>query len=121
MTGPWTFDEARSIAAQQSQAQKQAEDFTKQAYKDAGAREEAYWVALAKKITTLHADGVAWTACEKLARGDEHVAHLKFLWDIAEGVKEAAQQAGWRANADRKDAHALVEWSQRRELAEVMG
>lgn len=122
MTGPWTFDEARSIAAQQAQAQKQAEDFTKQAWRQSGEKERAYRVALAQKIITLHQDeGVAWSSTEALAKGDAGVAKLKFEWDVAEGVKEAASQAAWKANQDRKDAHALITWSMRRELAEVMG
>jgi hypothetical protein len=38
---------------------------------------------------------------------------------IAEGVVEAAKQAGWRASKDRDDVQAFIGWSQRREFAEA--
>jgi hypothetical protein len=52
------------------------------------------------------------TLCGDLARGDSRVAGLKYERDVAEGVREAAGQAVWRATADRKTgggAHGLVE------------
>jgi hypothetical protein len=38
--------------------------------------------------------------------------------DVAAGVKEALEQAGFRLNADRRILERLVDWSMRRELAE---
>ncbi|HET6866216.1 MAG TPA: hypothetical protein VFH80_09840, partial [Solirubrobacteraceae bacterium] len=73
----------------------------------------AYRVALAKKIVELHAGGAAWTVCQDLARGDQSVADLRYRRDVAEGVKEAAQNAVWRHTADRKDLGKLVDWSMR--------
>jgi uncharacterized protein involved in propanediol utilization len=116
---PYTFDEARTAAANASRAQKMAEDFIRQAYHDFALKEEAYRVALALRITELHAEGVAWSSTADLARGDKAVARLRRERDIAEGVKEAASQAGWRASKDRDDTAALISWSARRELAEV--
>jgi hypothetical protein len=116
---PWDFDQARAAARQASSTQRSAEDFIREAYKDFAVKEEAYRVALALRITELHAEGVAWSSTADLARGDKMVARLRRERDIAEGVKEAAAQAGWRASKDRDDVHAFIGWSQRREMAEV--
>jgi len=118
MTGPWDIDQAKAAARSASQKQKQAEDFIREAYKDFAVKEEAYRVALAMRITELHAEGIAWSATGDLGRGEKLVARLKRDRDIAEGVVEAAKQAGWRASKDRDDVAAFIGWSMRRELAE---
>lgn len=89
----------------------------REAFVNLAEKERAYRVELSKRITTLHGDGIAWTACADLARGDEKVARLRMERDIAEGVKEAALQASWRHAADRKALGRLVEWSARRDVA----
>jgi hypothetical protein len=119
VTGPWDFDRAREAAHAATVSQRRQEDFIRDAYKDFALKEEAYRVALAKRITELHAEGIAWSATGDLARGDKHVARLKRERDIAEGVVEAAKQAGWRASKDRDDVQAFIGWSQRREFAEA--
>lgn len=65
-----------------------------------------------------HADGKAWTVCGDLARGEPRVAALRRDRDVAEGVLEATKQAAFRRGADRRDLSRLVEWSQRRDLAD---
>lgn len=119
MTAPWDFEQARAAARQASITQRSAEYFIRDAYRSFALAEEAYRVALALRITELHAEGVAWSSTADLARGDKMVARLRRERDIAEGVKEAAAQAGWRASKDRDDVHAFIGWSQRRELAEA--
>ncbi len=118
VTAPYSFGEARAAAQKASAAQRQAEDFLRDTSRGAAQAEESYRVALAKRIVEAHAGGTAWTACQDIARGDPQVARLRFERDVAEGVKEAAQQAAWRLTADRKDLQALIDWSKRRELAE---
>src|SRR3954452_21440649 len=113
MRGPWTIDQARAAARQASATQRSAEEFIKGAYRTFALAEEAYRTALAVRITELHAEGVAWSATADLARGDKGVARLKRERDIAEGVVEAAKQAGWRASKDRDDVQAFIGWSQR--------
>lgn len=45
--------------------------------------ERKYRIAYRKEIFRLHeTDGVAWTACPELARGDEEVAKLRYERDI---------------------------------------
>lgn len=110
---PYDFGQARDLINGAKVAMQNAEQFTREAYKDAAAKEKAYRVALARRITELHGEGAAWTVCQDLARGDERVAHLRYERDVAEGVKEAAQSATWRLTADRKDLAALVAWSMR--------
>lgn len=118
MNGPWTFDQAVTAQREATQKQEQAERFVKTSYKDFAEKERVYRQALAEKITTLRAEGKSITLCGDLARGDKHVAHLKYERDVAEGVKEAAGQAVWRATADRKTVEGLMQWSMRRDIAE---
>lgn len=119
MSAPWDFDQATAAARQASSQQRAAEEFIKQAHRDFALKEEAYRIALAQKIVELRAEGQAATLCADLARGEKLVARLRRERDIAEGVKEAASQGGWRASKDRDDVAAFIEWSRRREFAEA--
>jgi hypothetical protein len=119
VSAPWSFQEARTAAHQASANQRAGEEFVKEAHKGWAQAEKSYRVALAQRIIELRAAGNAATLCSDLARGDERVAELKFRRDVAEGVKEAAVHAAWRNSADRRDTEAFVDWSKRRELAEV--
>lgn len=121
MTGPWTIDEARQAANLASAQQKAAETDLKSAGQALAAAEQAYRCALAQSITRLRAEGVAWTSCSDLARGNQDIATLRFKRDVADGVYEAAKAALWRHNADRRDVHQFAAWSMRRELAEHGG
>jgi len=118
---PYTIDAARQELRQRSSAQLLAEKGLKDAAKGYAQAEQSYRMRLAKRIMELRAEGHAATVCADLARGDEHVAHPRYERDVAEGVREAAQQAAWRAAADRKDVQRLAAWSQARELAEGYG
>ena len=115
---PFTFAEARAAAHQASQRQVDGERARIEAATDHAAKELAYRKALAKHMTLVRADGVAWSAAEDLARGNPDVAQLRFERDVAAGVLAAAEQAGFRLNADRRILERLCEWSMRRELAE---
>jgi multidrug resistance efflux pump len=115
---PYTFAEARAAAHQASLRQVEAERDRVRAVETAAAAELAYRTALARKIVELHAEGVAWSTTADIARGDKTVADLRMKRDVASGVKEAQEQAGFRLNADRRVLERLVEWSMRRELAE---
>lgn len=117
---PWDFDEARIACRKASQRQEQGEDALRKSYIDRAVSNERYRKALADKILELRADGLPATVCADLARGDSHVADLKRQYDIADGVCEAMLQAAWRFTADRKDAQRFADWSQRREMAEVV-
>jgi hypothetical protein len=101
---PYTFSQAREAAASASRAQAAAERHLQNSFRDFAEKEERYRVALAKEIVRRHAeDGVAWTVAPDLARGTPEVARLRRDRDIAEGVRDAMQQAAWRRAADRKD------------------
>jgi hypothetical protein len=115
---PFTFSEARAAAHQASLRQVEAERDRVRAVEAAAAAELAYRTALARKIVELHAEGVAWSTTADIARGDKTVADLRMKRDVASGVKEALEQAGFRLNADRRILERLVDWSMRRELAE---
>lgn len=114
MTQPWDFEQARAAAQRASMAQQAAEDFVRDAARQFAEAEERYRVALALEIVRQHRDDkVAWTVAPDLARGNVEVARLRRERDIAEGVREAAQQASWRRSADRKDTQSLLSWSMR--------
>lgn len=122
MSAPWSFEEATANCRAAAVTQQQAENTLRDAYRDFARKEESYRVALAKEIVRQHAEeGVAWTVAPDLARGDTTVARLRMERDVAEGVKEAMQQAVWRATANRRDAARFCDWSMRRELAEGYG
>lgn len=116
---PWDFDEAREASAGAELEQRRIEDEVIRAYKSYAKAERVYKVALARRMFELKASGVAITACETLAKGDPQIAALREDRDIAEGLKETARHAAWRAQADRRDTEALIGWSMRRELAEA--
>lgn len=119
MPGPWSFDESVSACSAASQRQRQVEDDLRHAYAAFARAEEAYRLALAQEIVRQHSqDGVAWTVAPDLARGDKKVARLRRERDVAEGVREACQQAAWRRAADRRDAQRFSDWSARRESAD---
>ena len=117
MSGPLDLPDAREAEREASALQRGAEQTLREAFSALAGAERSYRVLLAKRITELHADGVAWTACADLARGDERVAQLRFERDVAAGVREAAIQSSWRYAADRKALGRLIEWSARRDLA----
>jgi hypothetical protein len=119
---PYDFQEARAAASAASRAQIEVERNLRDAARAFAECEERYRVALAKEIVRQHADeGVAWTVAPDLARGNADVARLRRERDIAEGVREATQQAAWRRAADRRDTARFIEWSFRREIAEGYG
>ena len=118
---PWDFEQATANCRRAAIAQEGAEGSYLQASRDAASAEEAYRMALAVAIVEAHNDGVAWSTAPDLARGDATVTKLRRERDIAEGVREAMQQALWRHVANRKDAQRFADWSQRREFAEAAG
>lgn len=118
---PWDFGEAERRLGQASVRQQAAEDALREAYKAWGEAQQRYALKLALAITELRADGIPVTVCLELAKGAPEVARLRMERDVAEGVREAAQQASWRRNADRKDCQSLARWSERREQAEAAG
>jgi hypothetical protein len=111
---PYDFAQAREAAAQASRAQKPPRQAFGKSAREFAEKEERYRVALAKEIVRQHAEeGVAWTVAPDLARGNVNVARLRRERDIAEGVREAMQQAAWRRAADRKDTQRFIDWSAR--------
>lgn len=119
--GPWSFDAAVKASDDAETEQRRVESEIHTAYKKYAQKERLYRVALARKILDLKSQGMAVTACEVVAKGDKAIAELRFGRDIAEGVKETARHAAWRANADRRDVSDLIRWSARRDLAEYSG
>lgn len=116
---PYDFQTAKAVQLRASDTQRRSEQFVIDAWKSYAEAERAYREALTKRIVELKADGVAVTACDNIARGEKPIAALKRARDIAEGVREAAGQAAWRASADRKAEQTFLEWSMRRDLADA--
>lgn len=108
---PYDFAEAIAATQRAAKAQKDAEKARAEASDDAAEKERVYRVALAKKILEAHADGVAWTVAQDIARGDSKVAQLRYERDVARGVAEVAEQRAWRHTADRKDMNEFIQWS----------
>ncbi len=115
-THPHDFSAALDASKDASSTQRKAEQWLIDTSKELAAAEKAYRLALARRIMELHAEGVAWSSTADLARGDSTVAVLRYGRDVKAGVREAAQQAAWRAAADRKDANLFAGWSMRADL-----
>jgi hypothetical protein len=114
---PFLVEDARAAAHKASELQRSVEDAIRDSSRKLAEAERQYRLKLTTRIMELHAqDGVAWTACDVIARGEPAVADLRYARDVAKGVLEAAQQQGYRYGADRRDLHQLIEWSQRRDL-----
>lgn len=108
---PLTLAEARKKAANLSAAQ---EEHQRERVKSAEAlakAESEYRRLKAREILRLHADGVAWSACEDLARGTEAVADARFRRDLARGTAAAVNDNAYRLAADRHSLDNIVRWS----------
>lgn len=117
-TQPYDFGQASAADQAAHDRQRAAEQFIIDSGRSYAEAERAYREALALKILALKAEGTAWSSCGDIARGDRAVAALKYKRDVADGVKEAATQAAWRASKDRDGEARRIEWSMRRDLAE---
>jgi hypothetical protein len=121
VTGPWDFEAAVAASHNAETEQRRVESEVSTSYRDHAKAQRVYAVALARKMLELKRDGMAITACETVAKGDPAIASLREQRDIAEGLRETAKHAAWRANADRRDISDLIRWSARRDLAEYSG
>lgn len=110
---PYGYADAKAAIERATRAQVAAEQAERDAYASFATAERAYRMALAQEITKLHAEGVAWSSTADLARGEKHVADLRYSRDVAEGVKAAAQSARFRHTANRRELEQLVQWSMR--------
>lgn len=110
---PYSFGEAKAAIERAARSQRDSEQAMRDAFKTYAAAERAYRLALAEEIVKLHAEGVAWSSTNDLARGDKRVADLRYSRDVADGVKEAAAQVAFRHAADRRELEQLVSWSMR--------
>lgn len=68
-------------------------DFYKVGGRKLAEAEMKYRIAYRKEILRLHEeDNVAWTVCDDLAKGDEHVATLRFNRDVAKSDYESCKE-----------------------------
>jgi hypothetical protein len=110
---PMDFAAAVAASREASEAQQNAERWYAQKGRECAEAEKAYREALAQAITRLRGDGVAISVAQDLARGDKHVAELRFNRDLAEGLRDAAAQSIWRHTADRRELEQFLDWSKR--------
>ena len=107
----WDFFQGVEASRKAKEKQEEAEQARRDAATALAGYERAYRTALAQKIVSLIAEGKAATVARDLARGDDQVAHLGYLRDVARGVLEAEETRAWRHTSDRKDVNSFVEWS----------
>lgn len=99
----------------QSQLRKSMEDSNLNAYEQENLYHEKirdYEVALAKKIMLLREDGLQASIVEKVARGDEAIAQIKF----EAGLAEASARASKENINIKKKVFESIENTKRREL-----
>jgi len=100
--------------------QKGTEDATRVAVREFAEAQELHAKALAAQIKVMRdRDNIPSNVVKDMARGTDEVAALQKDLTLKEGEVEVMKQAGWRRNADRKDAQRFADWSQRREFAEA--
>lgn len=111
---PYNYEGAKRAIAHASRDMAAAERARRESVEEYAAAEERYRMALAKEIIRVRdEDGAAWTVAQDLARGAKHVAELRRKRDIAQGVKDVAEQAAWKHTANRRSLEQLVAWSMR--------
>lgn len=113
----WTFADAKNEMESAEQAHKDSEQAIRDAAQELAQAERDYEVSLRVKMMQLRADGTPATACERLARGDKDIAHLRYMRTIKEGAFAAAKAANYRHSATRNDVLKLADWSMRHEQA----
>lgn len=114
---PLQIEDARDAAFKASELQKDVERAITEASEAFAEAERQYRLKLTERILHLHAqEGVAWTACGEMARGEKEVADLRYMRDVKKGVLDVAEQQAFRRGADRKDVHQFLVWSERRDL-----
>jgi hypothetical protein len=116
---PMDFASAVAASREASEAQQNAERWYASKGREYAEAERAYREALAQAIARLRADGIAITVAQDLARGDKHVASLRFKRDLAEGLRDAAAQSIWRHLAARRELLQFVDWSKRASFLDV--
>ena len=107
----WSFHQAVEASRRGKEGQADAESARKDAMTEYALAEKLYRVELAKRIVELIAEGKPATVAKDLARGDKRVSDLGYNRDVAEGMRDIAEQRAWRHTADRKDIQELIEWS----------
>lgn len=110
---PYDFAGAKRAHARASRDMTAAADFRAECATKYADAEKRYREALAKQIVREHDQGAAWTVAQDLARGAPAVAELRRERDVAEGMKDAAEQLAWKTSADRRGLEQLVSWSMR--------
>ena len=114
---PLQIEDAREAAHKASELQRGVEEAIRDASRNLAEAERQYRLKLTTRILHLHAqDGVAWTACDVIARGEPEVADLRYARDVAKGMLDATQQQGFRYGADRRDLSRMIRWSESRDL-----
>lgn len=114
---PLQIEDAREAAYRASELQKAVEDDMREAGRALAEAERVYRIELLRTIRKLHVEeGVGWSSCDTMAKGDETVARLRKARDDAKVELEVFQQQAFRRGADRKDVGRLLDWSQARDL-----
>jgi hypothetical protein len=113
---PLQIEDARAAAFRASELQRDVEDDLRRAGRRLASLERAFRRNLSIRIWELRKQGIAITACENLAKGEEPVCTLRKKRDDAQVQVEVLQQQAFRRGADRKDVHLLLDWSMRRDL-----
>lgn len=114
---PLEIEDARDAAHRASELQRELEDDMREAGKKLAGAEEAYRRALSFRMWELHTkEGVGWSTCAELARGEEPVVDLRNARDDAKVELEVLRQQAFRRGADRADVGRLLDWSMKKDL-----
>lgn len=116
LTNPYEIEEAREAQHKASEAQRELADRLAAAHRNLANAERRYRVALTARIKQLHAEGMAITMCETVAKGEDSIATLRYERDDLKGDLEKLDQLAYTMGADRRGLDGLVIWSMHRDL-----
>lgn len=82
--------------------------------KDYAMKEQAYRVALSKRLVQRKSEGYSVTNLSDIVRGEEDIAKLKFERDIAEGLMKSAEKGTdfYKLYAKLMESQTAREWGQ---------
>ena len=108
---PLDYAQAKEGARKIAERRRGATGKLETAIKEAAAAEAEYRKSLSRRIVELRDAGVAATACEAQAKGEDGIAFLLAERDVKAGMIAVQQSHISEIEGERASFHRLMEWS----------
>jgi hypothetical protein len=110
---PLDLDDGRRAASMLARQCRDGVNNLDRAVKAHAEAEQVYRMAYATKLVELRGDAIPVGIATELAKGDEHVAKLKFDRDLAKGMIDVARERLRQLDGERASLRQLLEWSRK--------